>query len=105
MSQLLDAIKSALGREGMSLSLATLSSCSRKGSFPAVLIHTVVADHPGVVADGEVRVLVRLGLRLHEDGQLAQGGAQLLLETLVSRLGEQGLLLQDGPEAQLSNNI
>ena len=103
---MLDAIKSALGREGMSLSLATLSSCSsRKGSFPAVLILTVVADHPGVVADGKVCVLVRLGLRLHEDGQLAQGGAQLLLETLVSRLGEQGLLLQDGPEAQLSNNI
>lgn len=57
------------------------------------------------MADGKVGVLVRLGLRLHEDGQLAQGGAELLLETLVSGLGEQGLLLQDGPETELSNNI
>ena len=57
------------------------------------------------MADGKVGVLVRLGLRLHEDGQLAQGGAELLLETLVSGLGEQRLLLQDGPETELSNNI
>merc|ERR1712048_111839 len=35
---------------------------------------------------------------LQEHWQLAQGGLQLLLEGLVSGLGEERLLLQDGPD-------
>merc|ERR1711994_830614 len=58
----------------------------------------VVGHDTGVVRDGKVSVLVSLGLRLQEHGQLAQGGLQLLLEGLVSGLGEERLLLQDGPD-------
>merc|ERR1719266_63288 len=58
----------------------------------------VVGHDAGVVRNGEVSVLVSLGLGLQEDGQLAQGGLQLLLEGLVSGLGEERLLLQDGPD-------
>merc|ERR1712012_1052831 len=59
----------------------------------------VVGHDAGVVGDGKVGVLVGLGLGLQEDGQLAKGGLQLLLKGLVSGLGEEGLLLQDGPDA------
>merc|ERR1719159_595123 len=58
----------------------------------------VVGHDTGVVRDGEVSVLVRLGLGLQEDGQLAQGSLQLLLEGLVSGLGEERLLLEDSPD-------
>merc|ERR1719166_170389 len=58
----------------------------------------VVGHDTGVVRDGEVSVLVSLGLGLQEDGQLAQGSLQLLLEGLVSGLGEERLLLKDGPD-------
>merc|ERR1712172_328788 len=59
----------------------------------------VVGHDSGVVGDGEVGVLVSLGLGLQEDGKLAQGGLQLLLKGLVSGLREEGLLLKDGPDA------
>merc|ERR1719234_1569558 len=59
----------------------------------------VVGHNSGVVGDGKVRVLVSLRLGLQEDRQLAKGCLQLLLKGLVSGLGEEGLLLQDGPDA------
>merc|ERR550532_477632 len=59
--------------------------------------HVIVHDS-GVVGDGEVSVLVGLGGGLQEDGKFAQGSLQLLLEGLVSSLGEERLLLEDGPE-------
>ena len=59
----------------------------------------VVGHNSGVVRDGKVGVLVGLRLGLQEDGELAQRGLQLLLKGLVSGLGEQGLLLEDGPDA------
>merc|ERR1712212_762128 len=40
----------------------------------------VVRHDSGVVGDGEVSILVGLGLGLQEDGKLTQGGLQLLLE-------------------------
>merc|ERR1712127_404331 len=58
----------------------------------------VVGHNTSVVRDGKVTVLVSLGLGLHEDRQLAQGGLQLLLKGFVGGLGEEGLLLQDGPD-------
>ena len=59
----------------------------------------VVRDDAGIVGDGEVSILVSLGLRLQEDGKLAKGGLQLLLKGLVGGLGEEGLLLEDCPES------
>merc|ERR1719367_841363 len=59
----------------------------------------VVGPDASVVGDGKVGVLVSLGLGLQEDRQLAKGGLQLLLKGLVSGLGEEGLLLEDGPDA------
>merc|ERR1712012_138373 len=59
----------------------------------------VVGHDASVVRDGKVSVLVGLGLGLQEDGQLAKGGLQLLLKGLVSGLGEEGLLLEDCPDA------
>merc|ERR1712223_231389 len=59
----------------------------------------VVGHDASVVGDGKVSVLVGLGLGLQEDRQLAKGGLQLLLKGLVSGLGEEGLLLEDGPDA------
>ena len=59
----------------------------------------VVGHNTGVVRDGEVGVLVSLGLGLQENWQFAKGCLELLLERLVSGLGEEGLLLQDGPDA------
>merc|ERR1711899_31185 len=59
----------------------------------------VVGHDTGVVRDGKVGVLVSLGLGLEEHWQLAKGGLQLLLKGLVSGLREEGLLLEDGPDA------
>ena len=59
----------------------------------------VVGHDTGVVGDGEVGVLIRLRLRLQEHRQLAKRRLQLLLEGLVGGLGEEGLLLEDGPDA------
>merc|ERR1712001_426094 len=59
----------------------------------------VVRHDSSVVGDSEVSILVGLGLGLQEDRQLTQGGLQLLLKGLVSGLGEEGLLLEDGPDA------
>merc|ERR1719264_1886767 len=59
----------------------------------------IVGHDAGVVGDGKVSVLVGLRLRLQEDRELSQRGLQLLLKGLVSGLGEQGLLLEDGPDA------
>merc|ERR1712015_531015 len=59
----------------------------------------VVGDSGGVVDDGKVRVGVGAGGGLGELGPLAQQvGHQLLLESCVSGLGEEGLLLKDGEE-------
>merc|ERR1719412_287017 len=58
----------------------------------------VVGHDSGIVGDGEVGVLVSLGLGLQEDGKLTQGGLEFFLEGLVCRLGEQRLLLEDGPD-------
>merc|ERR1711881_257069 len=59
----------------------------------------VVGHDAGVVRDGKVGVLVSLGLGLQEDRKLTQGGLEFFLEGLVCCLGEQRLLLEDGPDA------
>merc|ERR550519_2229927 len=59
----------------------------------------VVGHDSSVVGDGEVGVLVGLGLGLQEDGKLTQGGLEFFLERLVGRLWEERLLLEDGPDA------
>ena len=59
----------------------------------------VIGHNSSIVGDGKVGVLVGLRLRLQEDGQLAEGGLQLLLKGLVSGLWEERLLLEDGPDA------
>merc|ERR1719195_1671081 len=61
-------------------------------------VSDVVVDNTGVVRNTEVSVLVSLRGGLQEDGELAQGSLQLLLKGLVSGLGEERLLLQDGPQ-------
>ena len=61
----------------------------------------VVRDDAGIVGDGEVSILVSLGLRLQEDGKLAKGGLQLLLKGLVSGLREERLFLENGPQSHL----
>merc|ERR1719192_872733 len=58
----------------------------------------VVVDNTGVVRDAKVSILVSLGGGLQEHGQLAKGSLQLLLKGLVSGLGEEGLLLKNGPD-------
>merc|ERR1712061_922671 len=58
----------------------------------------VVVDNTGVVRDAKVSVLVSLGLGLQEHRQLAEGSLQLLLKRLVSGLGEERLLLKNGPD-------
>ena len=61
----------------------------------------VVGHGAGVVDDGKVGVLVRLGDGLGEVGRLAEVvGLELLLERLVRGLGKEGLLLEDGQDAQ-----
>merc|ERR1711970_1616738 len=59
----------------------------------------VVGHDTGVVRDSKVGVLVSLRLGLQEYGELAERGLQLLLKGLVGGLGEERLLLQDGPDA------
>merc|ERR1719327_1807115 len=59
----------------------------------------IVGHDAGIVRDGKVGVLVSLGLGLQEDGKLAKGGLEFFLEGLIGGLGEEGLLLQDGPDA------
>ena len=59
----------------------------------------IVRHNPGIVGDGKVGPRVGLRLGFQEDGQLAQGGLQLLLKGLVSGLWEEGLLFEDGPDA------
>merc|ERR1719357_590224 len=59
----------------------------------------VVGDDAGVVGDGKVSVLVSLRLGLQEYGELAERSLQLLFKGLVGGLGEERLLLQDGPDA------
>merc|ERR1712240_672182 len=59
----------------------------------------VVGHDASVVRDGKVGVLVSLGLGLQEDGKLAEGGLEFFLEGLIGGLGEEGLLLQDSPDA------
>merc|ERR1719397_701362 len=58
----------------------------------------VVRHNAGVVGDGKVGVLISLLLGLQEDRELAQGGLEFFLERLICRLGEQRLLLKDGPD-------
>merc|ERR1719192_1094846 len=58
----------------------------------------VVVDNTGVVRDAKVSILVSLGGGLQEHRQLAKGSLQLLLKGLVSGLGEEGLLLENGPD-------
>merc|ERR1719204_2774812 len=58
----------------------------------------IVRHNTGVVRDGKVGVLVSLGLGLQEDRELAMGSLQLLLKGLVSSLGEERLLLKNGPD-------
>merc|ERR1719412_4826 len=60
----------------------------------------VVRHCGGVVDDGKVRIRVRAGVGLGEVGSLAQQVlVQLGTEGLVSGLGEERLLLEDGKEA------
>merc|ERR550532_63808 len=58
----------------------------------------VIVHNSSVVGHTEVSILVGLGGGLQEDGKFSQGSLQLLLEGLVSSLGEERLLLEDGPE-------
>merc|ERR1719232_1984551 len=58
----------------------------------------IVGHNTSVVRNGEVSILISLGLGLQEDGKLAKRGLQLLLKGLVSGLGEERLLLEDGPD-------
>merc|ERR1711963_1172197 len=57
----------------------------------------IVGHNTSIVRDGKVSILVSLGLGLQEDWQLAKGSLQLLLKGLVGGLGEEGLLLKNGP--------
>merc|ERR1719216_726918 len=50
------------------------------------------------MGDTKVSILVSLGGRLQEDGELAKRGLQLLLKGLVSGLGEERLLLKNSPQ-------
>merc|ERR1719225_1793211 len=58
----------------------------------------IVGHDTSIVRDGKMSVLVSLGLGLQEDGELAKRGLQLFLKGLVSGLGEERLLLKDGPD-------
>merc|ERR1719232_748604 len=58
----------------------------------------VVVDNTSIVRDTKVSILVSLGGRLQEDGKLTEGSLQLLLKRLVSGLGEERLLLKNGPD-------
>merc|ERR1719192_591458 len=58
----------------------------------------VVVDNTGVMRDAKVSILVSLGGGLQEHRQLAKGSLQLLLKGLVSGLGEERLLLKNGPD-------
>merc|ERR1712012_696277 len=60
----------------------------------------VVGDSGGVVDDGKVRIRVRSGVGLGEVGPLAQQVVvELGTEGLVSGLGEERLLLEDGQQS------
>merc|ERR1719277_695359 len=59
----------------------------------------VVVDNTSVVRNAKVGILVSLGSRLQEDGELSKGSLELLLKGLVSSLGEERLLLKNGPDA------
>merc|ERR1719150_209835 len=58
----------------------------------------VVGHNTSIVRNGKVSILVSLGLGLQEHRQLAKRGLQLLLKGLVSSLGEERLLLKNGPD-------
>merc|ERR1719150_3197899 len=58
----------------------------------------IVVDNTGVMRDAKVSILVSLGGGLQEHRQLAKGSLQLLLKGLVSGLGEERLLLKNGPD-------
>merc|ERR1719515_589903 len=58
----------------------------------------VVVDNTSIMGDTKVSILVGLRGRLQEDGELAKRSLQLFLKGLVSGLGEEGLLLEDGPK-------
>merc|ERR1711962_1434022 len=59
----------------------------------------VVRHDASIVGDGKVGVLVSLRLGLQEDGKLAKRGLEFFLEGLIGGLGEEGFLLQNGPDA------
>merc|ERR1711971_1160309 len=58
----------------------------------------IVVDNTCIMGDTKVSILVGLRGRLQEDGELAKRSLQLFLKGLVSGLGEEGLLLEDGPK-------
>merc|ERR1719150_587140 len=58
----------------------------------------VVGHNTSIVRNGKVSILVSLGLGLQEHRQLAKRGLKLLLKGLVSSLGEERLLLKNGPD-------
>merc|ERR1719208_685118 len=57
----------------------------------------IVGHNTSIMRDGKVSILVSFGLGLQENWQLAKGSLQLLLKGLVGGLGEEGLLLKNGP--------
>merc|ERR1712218_434210 len=59
----------------------------------------IVGHDASVVRDGKVGVLVSLRLGLQEDRKFAKGRLEFLFEGLIRGLGEEGFLLQDGPDA------
>ena len=59
----------------------------------------IVGHNTSIVRDGKVSILVSLRLRFQENGKLSQGCLQFLFKWLVGGLREEGLLLEDGPDA------
>merc|ERR1719392_294266 len=61
-------------------------------------VSDIVVDNTSIVRNSKVSILVSLGSRLQEDWKFSKGSLELLLKGLVSGLGEERLLLKNGPE-------
>ena len=93
-------VSEALNGKHVASVLDHLNNCVIKRILVLVEPSSQVVGHGGgVVNNGEVRIRVRSGVGLGEVWPLAeQVGVQLLTESSVSGLGEQGLLFKDGKE-------
>jgi len=61
-------------------------------------VSDIVVDNTSIVRNSKVSILVSLRSRLQEDWKFSKGSLELLLKGLVSGLGEERLLLKNGPE-------